>query len=430
MSEHKLLKLESKSPYKNKTNFKKNILSKLSKFKKKKNRKIKKYIKNENKKDINKIDYLNKSDNSIKLRNPGVDLIRILTQYNIVIFHLLTKGKIVDKYTKYKKQFRLIEIFIFWHNSIFGLISGVVGYKSTKYSNLLYLWLQVFFYLDSILLYYKKYKQQIYYQIIRSNIEYFPIISERYWYFTAYFGMYLFLPAINRGIQYLNKSELKLLVMSIIGVFFIWRYYMNPKSDVFKFNNNNSPIWLLTMYLIGSYIGKYRVEYDGIKKIIYCLICLFIFISLSLFYNEFQYYEIYNINGYYKRKMIIILKKIINDKYNSLLRTIQAISITLFLLQIKYNKYLSKIICFFGPLSFGVYIIHVHKIIFNYYFPKIFNKEPYDLDLYSIIKLVIFKGLLIFISCIVIEYLRHIIFTFLRIRKICILLEKLVFKIF
>ena len=190
------------------------------------------------------------------------------------------------------------------------MISGVFGYKSTKYSNLLYLWLQVFFYSVSIDYYYKKYKLRYNRPFEeQKNISFFPVVFHRYWYFTAYFGMYLFLPAVNRGIQYLNKSELKLLVMSIIGVFFIWRYYMNPKSDVFKFNNNNSPIWLLTMYLIGSYIGKFRVDYNGIKKTIYCLICLFIFVSLSLFYNKFQYYEIYNINGYYKRKMIEILKK-------------------------------------------------------------------------------------------------------------------------
>jgi hypothetical protein len=32
--------------------------------------------------------------------------------------------------------------------------------------------------------------------------EYFPVIYSRYWYFTSYFGMYIFLPAVNKGIQY------------------------------------------------------------------------------------------------------------------------------------------------------------------------------------------------------------------------------------
>ena len=205
---------------------------------------------------------------------------------------------------------------------------------------------------------------------------------------------------------------------------------MKPESDVFKFNGGTSPIWLLTMYIIGSYIGKYRVDYNGIKKIIYCLICLFIFISLSLFYNNLQYYELYNINGYYKRKMIEILKKILIENYDSILPTIQAVSLALFFLQIKYNKYLAKIICFIGPLAFAIYLIHVHPIVYNYEIYNIFNKLPYDLTLISIIESVVYKSLLIFVICIAIEYLRHLVFTFLRIRKICILLEKLAFKIF
>ena len=427
MSENTILKLGSELSHKKKVSFKKNIISKLSKIKRKKN---KKKIKTKTKDNINKIEHLNKSTKPIKVRDPGVDLIRIITQYNIIIFHLFSNGRIASKYSMYKKQLRLIEIFIFYHDSIFSMISGVVGYKSTKYSNLLYLWLYTLFHLDSVLLYYKKYKPQIFSQVIKSNLDYFPVISERYWYFTAYFGMYLFLPAINKGIQNLNKSELKLLVMSIIGVFFIWRHYMNPKNDIFRFHGCFSSIWLLTNYLIGAYIGKYRVNYNGIKKYIYCLICLFIYVSLSLFYNKLQYYELYNINGYYKRKIIIILKKIIKDNYDSTLKTIQAICIILFFLQIKYNKYLSKIICFIGPLSFGVYLAHCNPIIIEYEMPRMFNREPYNLDLYSVIKLFTLKGLYIFVLCITFDYLRHIIFTFLRIRKICIFLEKLTFKIF
>ena len=351
--------------------------------------------------------------------------------YNIIIVHFIFQGRLLEKYPRYKKQLKLVNIFIFWHNNIFGMISGVVGYKSTKYSNLLYLWLEVFFYSVGINYYYKKYKSQGYRTFEEQrNIEYFPVVFERYWYFTAYFGMFLFLPAINRGIQYLNKSELKLTVMSIIGVIFIWRNYMKPKSDVFRFNGGTSPIWLLTMYLIGSYIGKYRVDYNGVKKIIYCLICLFIYVSLSLFYNKLQYYELYNINGYYKRKMIEILKKILIENYDSILPTIQAVSLALFFLQIKYNKYLAKIICLIGPLAFAIYLIHVHPIVYNYEIYNIFNKLPYDLTLISIIESVVYKSLLIFVICIAIEYLRHLVFTFLRIRKICILLEKLAFKIF
>ena len=102
--------------------------------------------------------------------------------------------------------------------------------------------------------------------------------------------MYWFLPIINIGIANLSKGEFRLVVMSTIGVFIIWRYYKNPKEDVFHFKSGMSTIWLLTYYLTGAYIGKYNVNYTGIKKYIYCLIYLVIFISAAvLFWDLYKY---------------------------------------------------------------------------------------------------------------------------------------------
>ena len=45
-----------------------------------------------------------------------------------------------------------------------------------------------------------------------------PILFQKYWYFTKYFGMYLFLPVINKGIEGLTRSELRIVVISIIFI--------------------------------------------------------------------------------------------------------------------------------------------------------------------------------------------------------------------
>ena len=52
--------------------------------------------------------------------------------------------------------------------------------------------------------------------------------------------MYLFLPVINKGVEYLSKIELKLVVMSTIGIFIFWRDFKNPKIDVFYLHSGNS----------------------------------------------------------------------------------------------------------------------------------------------------------------------------------------------
>ena len=173
--------------------------------------------------DIKDINY---KKNIIKKRNAGIDLIRIVSMLGIVYTHVLFNGKAIYKYNKYKSKIFDFYTFIFWHNNSFSLISGIVSSKSTKYSNLLYLWLCVVFYSVGIRYYYLKYKKDS-----RVNGElyqdYYPVINGRYWYFTSYFGMFIFLPVVNKGIQYLNRPEFKLLVMSILGIFVFWNNYFS-----------------------------------------------------------------------------------------------------------------------------------------------------------------------------------------------------------
>ena len=175
-------------------------------------------VKNINEDNINRINSYQKI--TIK-RNAGIDLLRIVTMIEIVYTHVLCQGKGLYKYSRYKKILITLYTYIFWHVNAYGLISGIVGYKSTKYSNLLYIWLCVVFYSVGIRYYYLKYKQGA---ILTGElyIEYYPIINMRYWYCISYFGMFIFLPAINKGIQHLSKTKFKLLVMSILDIFAFW----------------------------------------------------------------------------------------------------------------------------------------------------------------------------------------------------------------
>ena len=91
----------------------------------------------------------------------------------------------------------------FWHVSSFGIISGIIGNKTHKYSNLFYLWYCALFYSVSIHLIYKKYypNEVKNYKLF---IFFFPVIFRQFWYFTIYFGLYLFLPIINKGLSLVN----------------------------------------------------------------------------------------------------------------------------------------------------------------------------------------------------------------------------------
>jgi len=356
-----------------------------------------------------------------KVRNYGIDFIRIIAMYGIVLSHIMYIKKTRKKYRKFK-QLKILHIVFFWHNNAFAFISGFVGHKGYKYSNLFYLWMCTSFYSFIIYSFYLAYKPQF---IVKDKFYHnlFPIIFKKYWFFTAYFGMYLFLPIINKGIAFLSKSELKNSIINIFVLLVFWHDIMNQNHDIFNTNRGYSLLWLLILYITGGYFGKYQINLVGVKKFNFCLIIFLIYIFISFIFF-FIYHKTNNRNEDIKLRNLIILKQLISENYDSIMKVIQSISIIFFLMQINYNKYLGKIISFIGTLTFGVYLIHYNKYIRDDILSKLFDNEKNNISLFSVYKLFITKSLFVFIICIFIDYLRNILFKFFKIRKICIILDK------
>ena len=89
-----------------------------------------------------------KQKNQLIKRNYGIDLLRIFSMINIFNLHInLGCGiySLNQKSQKFKVIWRL-ETFSLFGVNCFGLISGIVGYKKYQFSNLIYLWILVFFY--------------------------------------------------------------------------------------------------------------------------------------------------------------------------------------------------------------------------------------------------------------------------------------------
>ena len=366
----------------------------------------------------------------VKVRNAGIDLARIISMYGIVVEHCLGHGGALSKYIKYK-ELAFINIMFFCGVGTYALISGYVGYQTNKYSNLLYLWFWTIFYTSSITFYFNRFRTEFKTKKVNYR-NFFPVIFGVYWYLSRYFGMYLFLPVINKGIVYLTKSEFRNVIMSFIIICIIEKYILNPRGEPFNINNGYSVVWLLICFIMGAYFRKFNYNYHGYTKFIFCILLLNVYFFSTYFcYNIYNisFYQIDNVKGYYKKKIMIYLKQIFIKRICSLPMILQSISVLLFLTQIKYNKYLTKIITFIGPLTFGVYIISEHGLIRAFFIGKLFTKDSINLPLHSVITLILLRALKVFTISACIDYLRHIIFTFLRIRKICIfIIEKLIFK--
>ena len=401
----------------------KNLFKSKNRTLKEKN-KINAYLLSIENKNYKKIYIIDNSSKIIKNRNPGIDLGRILAMFAIVIQHIFFHGRSVIKFPQYIKELNNLSTIYFWHVSCFIFISGYVGYKTCKYSNLLYLWFCTLFYSVGIKIYFNQFKPNIYKKEI-TYIDFFPVTTKQYWYFSFYFGMYLFLPFINKGIENISKSQFKIGVITLIVVYIVLRDYIAPNYDTFQMFNGYSILWHLVYFITGAYFGKFYKDINLKKKIIYCSLYILIYYFSTYLCVNLPSYSIKSNEQTIKDIFISFLKCIFIKKLNSVTMILQSISIILFITTIKYNKYIAKIITFFGPLTYGVYLIHDNNIIRAKYIINIFNNYSKDLPLSNVKKIIYLKALKIFVICALIDYLRNLIFRICYIKKICILIEKL-----
>ena len=202
------------------------------------------------------------------------------------------------------------------------------------------------------------------------------------------------------------------------------------KPDIFHLYNGLSIIWFLIFYLTGAYIGKYRVDYSGFKKYVYCFVCGAIFTIASFLYFKIFIGEFYFFIGNKKIEIPIIFRQMFRVSYDSVLRIIQSITVCLFFLQINYNKYIAKIICFFGPLAFSIYLIYSNAIIFDNVLNKLFIHQPRNISLNSLLSIISMEALKACIISLIIDYFRNLLFTLLRIKNILIFIETKMKEIF
>ena len=171
---------------------------------------------------------------------------------NIINLHINIYSRVlfIDFTSHLHKPVWILEIFSYWPVNSFGLISGIVGYKKYRFSNLMYIWIQVSFYsiIISLYLYIKniiKVKDLI--------LSFFPILIKRHWYVNAYFSMYLFLPFINNGIKNLERNELRNIITFLIAFYSLYNLWgvIIINQGFPQLSNGFSGLWLTILYIFG-----------------------------------------------------------------------------------------------------------------------------------------------------------------------------------
>lgn len=349
-------------------------------------------------------------------RNVGIDCLRILSMLGVVILHVSGWENYIKVFSDNYYCIYAIKTLTLCSVDCFALISGYNLYnKKVKLHNLIYLHTNVLFYSVGIMLVVKFFTNI---HVAASDIIYsfLPVMSSRYWYYSAYFGMFLLIPAMNILIERSSEKEGRLILMSIIIVGTILTL-LKDGNDVtaIGLRQGYSTMWLCLCYCAGGIIHKYRImEHISIKTLaVRGGVCMLITYAYLLFadYCTVNY-------GLAESFRCVLFK------YNS--PTIFVYSLILLEMFSRVNiqnGFIQKLIRISAQSSFGVYLIHGNLLVMNYVIKGLFDFIN-DAAVPVVIGTVFGGSVLIYCVCTLIDQVRFIVFRFLHVQNICSCVEQ------
>lgn len=352
-------------------------------------------------------------------RNYGIDFLRMISMFMIVILHILGIGGILNSAQPYSINYYtawFLEIFSYCAINCFAMISGFVMCNSKpKLSKITELWFQIIFYTISIFLFFLIISPaDINIKAIAKTL--FPISTQHYWYLSAYFGLYLLIPFLNIAIKHLNQ---KVYTVSLIAIFVVFNILPTlTLTDTYALKGGYSTLWLCLLYLLGAYIKKYDVL-NKTKKI-WGWILFLASVSITFLSKLLLDFITPLIFGEVKCDQLLI-------SYNSPTMVLAGIGLFLAFANMKFNNKLEKAVAVLSPAVLGVYIIHANTFIWESVL-KDFAATFSDYNTFIMVSLVIAFAIIIYTVCSATDILRIKLFKILKINNLCNKLEIFVYK--
>lgn len=292
-------------------------------------------------------------------RNHGIELLRIFAMLLAAVLHILKKGGVITasegNLAAYSTVW-LLEAAAYCAVNCYALISGYVGYsdrpKPLRLARCIELWLQVVFY--SVII------TTVYCIAGVGSVgvsdfadAFLPVTSKQYWYFTAYIGMFFFIPLLNALVRRLNRRALVSLCIMLIAVFSLYDTFASFwKKDPLALVGGHSPLWLGVLYIFGAAMKKLRIpESMSSKK------ALLIYASAAVFTALFK------ITG--DRLLRFVPGSLfVRDTSPTVLLCAAALLVAF--ARFKPDRKLIEFAVLFAPAAFGVYLLHVSPLVFEH----------------------------------------------------------------
>ena len=348
-------------------------------------------------------------------REYNVDLFRIVATLFVITLHVLGQGGILYRTAPDGVGYWVawaLEIASYGAVNCFALISGYVMVdKAVKLKSIIGLWFQAAFYSLSLSWLIFAFVPEV---KTTENIvaAFMPITHRQWWYMTAYFGLFFFIPILNAAVNRLPRKTLKKFLLVILAGVGILDCAVS--FDAFSLIGGYSAAWLIVLYLFGAYIKKYNVKE-----------------KFSVWKGALGYLGMVALTLLTKVGIRHVMRATGGDinldhtfiSYTSVTILLGSIFLFLGFLNLRVGEIPAKAIAVFAPASLGVYLIHVHPLVFQHVILDAFASFATAQPL--MLAFVAAAGTLgIYFSCAAIEWARIWLFKVLHIPQLCGLLDK------
>lgn len=281
-------------------------------------------------------------------RNAGIDALRLFSMYMIVLVHVLGWGGVMRTASGAGRiACGILEVFVYCSVNCFAMISGYVAYTETekpyKYSKYVDLWIQVALYSFGItVLFYLWDPLSVSYSMFFESL--LPVSTYQYWYFAEYTAVFFLAPWFCRLARACSQAEMKRLMLTLFLLFSCFGTRTNGYASAFILGRGYSFLWLSVMYMIGAGVRKCALDERVSRKaaamgITVCVLCTWA-VRHFLGWEGFM-------------------------AYTSPTMLLTAALLLILFSRLQLGERRKKAVFRLAPASFGVYLIHVHPLVWE-----------------------------------------------------------------
>lgn len=346
-------------------------------------------------------------------RNVSFELLRIIAMCMIIALHYLSKGEVLvplasaDGMNGAAVIAWIVEALCLPAVNVYVLISGYFGVRSrfcvTKVARL---WGLAVFYSVAITLLLGltgnlsdthgalTFADMTIYDWM--NVV-FPVVTEEYWFITAYIILYVLMPFLNAGIEKLERKDYRNILILLLVIFSISKSVLPMQLPIDK--KGYDVLWFVCLYLLGGYFGKYGCRlFEKRYRTVLC----YVIPALGVFALAFAARCLYLQKG-------ILADFVLTNyfyTYNHLLCLVASVGLFGMFTHVRVGKERAgKVLCRIASCTVAVYIIH-EQIYMRYLWPEWFECASYA-GKWAFIPHMFITVACVFVGCLAIELLRQ-----------------------